>query len=98
MAQYDVHAGSDGYLYVDIQSDALSLLNTRVVVPLMRPEDAPAPGRQLNPIIPVNGETYLLVTQYMGAAPLASLGPVVGSLRHMDHRISLALDLILHGV
>ncbi len=98
MAQYDVHAGTDGYLYVNIQADTLSQLNTRVVIPLMRPEDAPAPSRHLNPGIAFDGETYLLVTQYMGATPLASIGPVIGSLRHLDHRISRALDLILHGI
>jgi toxin CcdB len=79
MAQYGVHAGNAGFLYVDIQSEALSSLNTRIVIPLMRPDDAPTPARHLNPMIQVGDETYLLVTQYMGATPLALLGPKVAS-------------------
>ena len=43
MARYDFYQNteSDGYL-LDVQSDILEGLNTRVVVPLMQPQDCPA--------------------------------------------------------
>lgn len=43
-----------GYL-LDVRADILGDLNTRVVVPLMRPEDAPAPARRLNPMFEIIG-------------------------------------------
>ncbi|WP_318012467.1 MULTISPECIES: CcdB family protein [unclassified Mesorhizobium] len=48
MARYDLYrnAGGSGYL-VDVQSDLLERLNTRVVIPLMPPDTAPVPGRRL---------------------------------------------------
>lgn len=97
MAQYDLYRGADGYHYVDVQADTLDSLNTRVVIPLMRPEVAPLPGRQLNPRLLVKGEEMLLVTQYMTSTRRAYLGKPVGSLVHESDRIGLALDMIFHG-
>ena len=43
MAQYQVFEGPDGYL-LDVQTDFLSGLNVRAVVPLMPPDRAPKPA------------------------------------------------------
>ena len=97
MARYDVHTSPDGYLYVDIQDNDLAHLSTRVVIPLMPLDVAPDPARQLNPQFEVGGRRMLLVTQYMAATRLATLGPVVGSLAHEQDRISMALDRLFYG-
>lgn len=98
MAQFDVHRTSDGALVVDIQADVLSGLNTRVVVPLIPVGSGLPTLRQLNPEIVIEGNSYLLATQYLSAVRTSDLGEVAGSLKPIDHRISLALDLLLHGV
>lgn len=50
MAQFDVYRNrlEPGYL-LDCQSDALSALTTRLVIPLLPPDYAPLPSRRLNP-------------------------------------------------
>jgi toxin CcdB len=98
MSQFDIHRLGDGTLVVDIQADLLSAMNSRVVVPLIPASAAPAPIRQLNPEIVLDGTAYVLATQYLGAVRTAELGPVAGSLKSLDQRISLALDLLLHGI
>ena len=67
-------------MVVDVQSDLIGLLNTRVVVPLMPPERAPRPARRLNPRFEVAGTSLLFVAQYIAAVPTAELGPRIGSL------------------
>ena len=61
MAQFDVHRNLDAATqqhspYVlDVQSDLLSHLATRIVVPLMRPGDLGARVPRLNPVFQVDG-------------------------------------------
>jgi toxin CcdB len=98
MAQFDIHLAKDGMLLVDIQANVLSGLNTRVVVPLLPVEAAPTPIRQLNPEVIVDGRAHILATQFLSAVRTAELGAVVGSLKPIDHEVSLALDLMLHGI
>jgi len=97
MAIYDVRAGTDDYLYVEVQADILGHLNTRIVIPLMPLDVAPMPAGRLNPIITVAGEPLSLVTQYLAAVRGSTLGPVVGSVAHEHDRIGLALDMLLKG-
>jgi toxin CcdB len=51
MARFDIfkNEGEVGYL-LDVQSDLLSGLNTRVVVPLLPKSSAPSPAQRLNPV------------------------------------------------
>jgi toxin CcdB len=98
MGQFDIHVAKDGELLVDIQADVLSGLTTRVVVPLIPLTAAPPQIRQLNPEIVLEGASYLLLTQYLSAVHTAELGTVVGSIKPLDQRVSLALDLLLHGI
>jgi toxin CcdB len=98
MAQYDVYAGRGEVMLLDVQAEALAGLNTRVVIPLMRPEAAPLPARQLNPALIFNQQTYLLMTQFMSAIPAFELRERLGTVKSESHRVSLALDLLLHGI
>ena len=54
MARFDIfkNEGGAGYL-LDVQSDLLSGLNTRVVVPLLPKSSAPSPAQRLNPVFRV---------------------------------------------
>ena len=56
MARLDVfkNPGGPGYL-VDIQTNLLNHTRTRIVVPLLPAEGAPAPARELTPVFDILG-------------------------------------------
>ena len=99
MARFDLHRvkGVPGY-FLDCQADVLSHLNTRLVVPVQRPDMAPMPGIRLNPIFEIGGEEHVMVTQFASALPVGDLGSPVESLGHEHDRIMAALDMLLTGI
>ncbi|MFN7550096.1 MAG: CcdB family protein [Pseudomonadota bacterium] len=85
------------YLVV-LQSELLDGLDTRVVAPLARAGGVEGrAAERLNPAFEVDGERVVMLTQMVGAAPLASLVRV-GSLESERHRIVDALDLLFSGI
>lgn len=99
MARFDVYENCFGPgLLLDCQADLLSHLNTRLVAPLLPPEEAPRPALRLNPAFDVGGRRYLMVTQYAGAVELRELGAKVASLADQGREIMMALDFLLTGV
>jgi toxin CcdB len=98
MARYDFYriGESDGYL-LDVQSDILEGLGTRVVVPLMPPEIAPLPARRLNPIFAVNGKDHVMVTQFVSAFSASELRHLEGNLSRHHDDIVAALDMLFQG-
>ena len=98
MPRYDVFNDPDGDGYLlDVQTDFLDALNTRVVVPLRTRQRAPMPAGRLNPILLLGQDEYELVTQFMGAVPRSVLKQPVTNLRSDAVAITLALDLLLQG-
>jgi toxin CcdB len=98
MARYDVFANPSGSgLLLDVQTDLLSGLNTRVVVPLLARDVAPAPAERLNPVLEVDGAEMVMVTQFMAAVPLAILKMPLGNLGDDFDRITLAIDMLMQG-
>lgn len=90
----------DQYPYVvDIQSDLLGRLATRMVVPLaattLAAHDLP---RQLCPVIPIKGKHLMLVA--FEAAPLAKrlLKNKLVSVKHRASDIIAAMDAVVSGV
>ncbi|MES0828266.1 CcdB family protein [Ruegeria sp. SCP11] len=98
MPKYDVfpNPSGDGFL-LDVQTDLLSDLNTRVVVPLLPISEAPKPATRLNPIFEVQGERVVMVTQFLAAIPLGVLKPQVGNLGDEFDQITIAIDMLLQG-
>jgi toxin CcdB len=98
MPRFDVFKseGGTGYL-LDVQSDLLSGLNTRVVVPLLPRSSAPSPAQRLNPVFSIEGQELVMATQYMAAIPEGELRSRVGSLAEKQDDISAALDMLLLG-
>lgn len=99
MARFDIYVNPGRshrnipYL-VDVQSNVISGLATRIVVPL-RPLAAfssVALPTDLFPIIPIDGEDYVLDTPQLGAIPLAELKTRVASARESQFVIQTALD------
>lgn len=98
MARFDLYRTPEvsGYL-LDVQADALSHLNTRMVIPLLRPPHAPQPARILNPVFNLDGTAHVLATQYMAAIESRHLKSAAGSLADHRHEITQAIDLLLQG-
>jgi toxin CcdB len=72
MARFDVYQSwaSNGYL-LDCQADILAALNTRLVVPLLPEGTIPQFDRRLNPVMSIEGERFVMVTQAAVAVPMA---------------------------
>lgn len=98
MARFDifVNEGGAGYL-LDVQSDLLSGLNTRVVVPLLPRSSAPSPAQWLNPVFSIEGQELVMATQFMAAVPEHELRSGIGTLAEQQDEISAALDMLFLG-
>lgn len=103
MAQFDIYPNpvrgmGDAVPFVlDIQSEQLSALPTRMIVPLGRPDDF-QPLRRLNPLVEVDGERFAVMTQHMAAVPRDVLREPVGSLAPRRDDIIAALDFLFTGI
>jgi toxin CcdB len=98
MNRYDVYKNTFSPSYIlDVQTDLLSGLNTRVVVPLIKIKEAPKTAKYLNPIFEINGNEYAMVTQYIASIPISELTNPVTNLHQHHHEISSALDMIFSG-
>jgi len=100
MARLDVYAlpGAPGMGYVvDIQTELLVDLRTRVVVPLMPIGATSPPVRELNPVFEFGGGPHVFVSQALASVPARELRSCVGSLRDEHDVITRALDILLIG-
>lgn len=98
MAQFDVWRTVDGGLVVDCQSDLLSHLDTRFVVPLLPASEFEVVARRLNPLFTVEEVEHVLYTQFAAAIPARQLNDVIVNLDDHSFVIIDALDVLLAGV
>ncbi len=98
MAKYDIfpNPSGDGFL-LDVQTDLLGDLNTRVVVPLLPMSRAPKPATKLNPIFEVDGQSVVMVTQFLAAVPIGILKFPIGKLDGEFEKVTLAVDMLMQG-
>jgi toxin CcdB len=105
MPQFDVYRNANPatraripYL-LDVQSDLLDPLATRVVVPLCKPEVlAGKPAERLNPTFEIEGRKVLMLTPELAGVPRKLLGEPVAGLARERRAIVAALDLVLTGI
>lgn len=97
MARFAVYPGSDGSLLLDCQADVLDHLNTRFVVPLMPPNSAPIAAARLNPSFEIEGDPYVMYTQYAASIPASDLRQRIVSLEDQSFSIMNALDMLITG-
>lgn len=98
MAKFDVYRQkNDGFFVLDCQTDLLSDLNTRLVVPLLPLGQAPKPAARLNPVFDVHGAKVVMVTQFAASVPTLELGEIVQSLGSDHDAICAALDILIIG-
>lgn len=101
MAQFDVFRNPRRGMFpllLDVQSDLLSQLATRVVVPLASRSRYGTPLSRLNPTARIGRVEYVLVFQEMAAIPVAALGERVSSLAARRGELVAALDLLFTGI
>lgn len=104
MPRFDVYANPGAqsaatpYL-LDVQSDLLSGLDSRVVVPLRHASQFPAVKlpTTLMPTLTILGQPCLMETPKMAAVPLRVLKAPVASLASEQDRITAALDFLFQG-
>lgn len=107
MAQFDVYRNSGKYakivpFVVDVQSDILSNLDSRVVIPLQSADFIKNENIQiisrLNPIFSVCDSDVILATQQMAAVHIRELGNKIDSLASKRLEIISALDVLTSGI
>ncbi len=85
-------------LLVDVQTELLEELNTRVVIPLTKVAAlTKKPLRHLTPAVTFEGVAYLLMTPQLAGIARTELGEPVGSLARQRQDILAALDFLLTG-
>lgn len=104
MAQFDVYLNPNAdtrdvipYL-LDVQSDLLDTLVTRVVVPLVAAEEMGLAAQHLNPQFKIKGESVVMSTAELAGIPIRSLGDKVASLKNRRDEIIAALDVLFTGI
>ena len=97
MAQFDVYRVRGG-LVLDCQSDLLSTLKPRLVVPLRRSGgEAPAPTQRLTPVFNVAGDRHVMVTPLVRGIDRRGIEQTVGSLAAHEYEIKATLDFLVSG-
>jgi len=98
MAQYDVYANpfGEGYL-LDIQTDLLDHLDTRVVIPPPPTENAHKKAGALSPSFEIDRHSCVLATQLIATIPASSLKSPVCSIENKFAEITGALDFLFQG-
>jgi len=84
---------------LDVQSNLLDPLATRVVVPLAPAGAARARSMQtLTPVIRVDGKDYLMTTPQLAGVTVRELGAVVADASADRQAIIVALDFLILGI
>jgi toxin CcdB len=104
MAQFSVYRNKNPRtkatfpLLVDVQSDLLESLNTRVVIPLTKaPALTKKPVGHLTPEVTFGDERYVLMTPQLAGVNRAELGSHAGSLAEERQTILAAIDFLVIG-
>lgn len=104
MAQFDVYYNSNTdtnqiipYL-LDVQTDLLEAIATRVVVPLVLSSQFGKPATYLNPKFEIEYITVVMSTAELAGVSKQVLGERVTSLKHRRDDIIAALDLLFTGI
>jgi len=103
MSQCDVYENTNQdtnrmipYL-LDVQSDLLEKLTTRVVVPLVLLSTMGKPIQHLNPSFRIGNVPVFMSTAELAGVPIRSLGKKVGTLKDRRDEIISALDFLFTG-
>jgi toxin CcdB len=96
MARFDVYRVNGEY-YLDVQTNLLPSMGSRLVIPLVSADHVVRPVRKLHPSFNVAGQELVAATHLMVAVPERSLGAPVGNARAHYDAIVAAIDMIFLG-
>jgi len=104
MAQFDVYENTNlssrkttPYL-LDVQTDLLDTLASRVVVPLVASGAMATPGQHLNPTFSVGKNKVIMSTAEIAGVSVKNIGKQVCSLKQYRNEIVAALDFLITGI
>ena len=84
---------------VDVQSDLLNDLGTRVVVPLVkRSGSARKAIKSLMPVVSVDGQEFVMMVQLLAGIGKGELGTPVASAAQHRGEVVAALDFLITGI
>ena len=104
MKQYDLYENTDedtkeGYPYfVDVQTELLRKLDSRVVIPLVPIRDAKQYPSNLCPVVMISNNEFSLLTHQITTVPASLLDYKEGSLLLNRDGIISGLDFLLTGI
>ena len=105
MAQFSVHKNKSPktrstYPYlVDVQSDLLSGLSTRVVVPLVKSTSMlRRPIKNLLPAVEVEGQRFVMLVPQLAGIEVRDLGATVATVARHRTEVVAALDFLITGI
>ena len=98
MARFHVYRANRGdLLLLDLQTDLLDVLKTRIVAPLYPVEEMDWALGQLNPRFEIENRLYVMATQRMAAVALSEIGAPVADLSQHHDKIVTATDFLFQG-
>ncbi|MEK6662440.1 MAG: CcdB family protein [Pseudomonadota bacterium] len=104
MAQFDVYENPDATgkddipFLLDVQSDLLDALVTRVVVPLVAKRTAGQPAARLNPQFRIRNMAVVMSTPELAGIPKTRLSKKITNLAAKRDEIIGALDIVFTGI
>jgi toxin CcdB len=103
MAQFDIYENGEQHsrhtepYILDVQSDLLAGLATRLVIPLIPKEYIEQPVDILNPVIRVAQQNYYLSTPQLRSVRKTQLGRKVANIAQRQEEIRACMDFLLRG-
>ena len=104
MSRFDIYrnpvrseAGDIPFL-LDVQSDFLEMLDTRMIIPLRRADRFRHVMEHLNPTITHDRRELVVDTASMASVPRAELKRPVGNIAALRQDIETALDFLYTGI
>lgn len=100
MPRFDVYRNPDKQesklisFYLDVQSDHIQGLDSRVVVPLLKAEYFKQKTEDIHPEFEVDGQLVVMITPGMGSVPQGLLRRPVCNLASKQIHIQNALDAL----
>ncbi len=85
--------------FLDVQSDLLDDLNSRLVIPLSSISSVRnINAKRLCPVILIKNKDYVLLTHQMTSVPASILKKEIAKLSSLRNEIISAIDLLITGI
>jgi len=85
--------------FVDVQSELLDSLNSRMVIPLSASKETNhKTAKGLCPVFQIDSKDYVLLTHQMTSVPISLLKNEVQNFNNYRYEILGAIDLLLTGI